>query len=175
MIKIQELRDRFTYNENTGSLVYRKTCGSLRVGTEAGHVYREKKTINGLYYVKVIVQGQSLLAHRICWAHYHGEWPDGQLDHINRDGTDNSINNLRLSTASQNQWNTSRSLANTSGFKGVTKSKTRGRWMARIRQYNKLIQIGTFASKQEAAHEYDVRAAELFGSFAGLNYKRPVL
>src|SRR3546814_6128350 len=37
------------------------------------------------------VKGIPLLAHRVAWAIHYGEWPNGQIDHINGDPSDNRI------------------------------------------------------------------------------------
>ena len=46
-------------------------------------------------YCKGRVDGIELKAHRVVWAHFHGMWPIGEIDHINRVRDDNRIVNLR--------------------------------------------------------------------------------
>ena len=49
------------------------------------------------------------LVHRIVWEAFNGKIPEGHMiDHINRDKTDNRIENLRVVTRSQNVHNSIR-------------------------------------------------------------------
>jgi len=89
------------------------------------------------------------------------------LDHINRDRVDNQKKNLRIATTAQNQHNAGMWRHNTSGYKGVTGK--RGKWWARIRVGKKIINLGMFDSKEDAARAYDVSAVKLRGEFACTN------
>lgn len=60
------------------------------------------------------------LAHRLAWFYVHGEWPEHEIDHINRDRADNRISNLRLATRTLNSWNTAGNIAQSfSGQKNI--------------------------------------------------------
>ena len=55
-------------------------------------------------YLIVKVKGKQFKAHRIVWLLNYGELPNGEIDHINRNKTDNRIENLRIATREiQNQ------------------------------------------------------------------------
>lgn len=47
-------------------------------------------------YLSYEFQKKQILAHRLAWFCYHGEVPNGIIDHINGDCYDNSISNLRV-------------------------------------------------------------------------------
>lgn len=88
-------------------------------------------------------------AHRACFAIYHGAMPDGDIDHINRNRSDNRIANLRAVSESQNCRNQKRRKNNKSGVTGV---RRRGRsWEAYIRHDGRNIRLGTFPSLRLAA------------------------
>lgn len=95
-----------------------------------------------------------------------GRWP--LVDHRNGNGLDNRRSNLRLATQAQNMSNRGRPTNNTSGYKGVSAGRLGG-WRAYITSRGKRLDIGTFASKEEAAEAYNAKALELHGEFARLN------
>lgn len=93
--------------------------------------------------------------------------PDGMFtDHINGNSLDNRKQNLRICSLSQNQQNKKKSPINTSGYKGVTWNKKAKKWQAQIGLDYKLIYIGLFSSKIDAAKAYDVKSEELHGKFS---------
>lgn len=89
-------------------------------------------------------------AHRVAWALYYGEWPKGQIDHINGDRSDNRIVNLRVVTPLENRRNQRLSRRNSSGFHGVSWCATRGKWRATINVEGSCVVLGRFTSKDEA-------------------------
>ncbi len=90
------------------------------------------------------------------------------VDHIDRDTLNNSRDNLRLATKSDNGRNRGKPSNNTSGFKGVSWCRRDKKWKANIRvspkgPYNFL---GRFENKEDAAKEYDRAALKYHGVFA---------
>lgn len=71
-------------------------------------------------------------AHRVAWAIYYGEWPSGELDHINGNPADNRIENLRMVTRTENARNASMHADNRSGFAGVSWNKRTRKWTATL-------------------------------------------
>lgn len=102
----------------------------------------------------------------MAWAIHHGEWPDGEIDHINMKRDDNRIANLRLATSSDNRMNSGRQENNTSGMKGVYWKKARGKWMSQIQVASKQIFLGRYATKAEAHAAYCEAAKKYHGEFA---------
>lgn len=92
---------------------------------------------------------------------------DETIDHRDANGLNNTRENLRHCTQSENIGNSRIGSRNSSGFKGVSMDKRRGTWRARIanRQVG-----GAFATAQEAARAYDTAAFEKWGNFARLNF-----
>lgn len=88
------------------------------------------------------------------------------FDHKDQDFRNNQKDNLRECTRSQNNSNTI--YYNSHGFRGVSKNKRR--WRAVITFNKKRINIGSFKTKEEAARAYDIKARELYGEFAILNF-----
>lgn len=100
--------------------------------------------------------------HRALWEKWTGKKPF-QLDHKNGDGLDNRRENIRSATSSQNIGNTGRNSSNTSGYKGVSWLKSRGKWVAKIGQTRHL---GYFDTPEEAHAAYVVAAKARHGEFA---------
>jgi len=89
-------------------------------------------------------------AHRVAWALHYGEWPAGQIDHINGDRRDNRISNLRHVSNQENAKNAKMPVTNTSGYVGVYRYEPRNKWRAAIGVSGKVKTIGYFDSKEEA-------------------------
>ena len=74
----------------------------------------------GAEYWKVHVFGKQYYVHRLVWAIERGIVPDGmQIDHINGNGMDNRIENLRPVTDAINSRNQRRMNRNKTGVLGV--------------------------------------------------------
>ena len=107
--------------------------------------------------------GHRHMSHRLVWALHHGDPGDYQIDHKDRDRTNNTIGNLRLATPQQNQHNRT-NYAGKSLFKGVGQHPN-GRWRARLDG----VVIGYYSTEEEAALAYNEAALKLHGEFAVLN------
>ena len=101
-------------------------------------------------YRRVSIQGKSTGAHRVAWFLHYGKWPDGFIDHINHDRSDNRIGNLRLVSRSDNARNQKLHSHNVSGFNGVSYHKKRQEWRAVIQVDGKKKWVGAFKTKGEA-------------------------
>jgi hypothetical protein len=93
-----------------------------------------------------------------------------EVDHINHDTLDNRRVNLRIVTHQQNQFNQKPQKSGSSKYKGVHWSSKKKRWRAQIMLNKNRMYIGTFIDEVEAAKAYDLKAKELFGAYAYLNF-----
>lgn len=78
-----------------------------------------------------------------------------EIDHINRSGLDNRLNNLRICTRSQNQHNR-RKQQSSSVYKGVYWKKSANRWCSQIQVDRKNIFLGYFSNEKDASGAYIV-------------------
>lgn len=99
-------------------------------------------------------------AHRVAWAIVHGAWPDGEIDHINGNPSDNRISNLRVVDAATNNRNLGRRSDNQTGVSGVSFHAKSGRWHARIREAGRFKHLGSFTTKAEAVDARRVAEVE---------------
>lgn len=98
-------------------------------------------------YHQISVFNQKYVAHRIAWLLSFGDWPAGQIDHVNGDRLDNRLANLRVCSISGNAQN--RGGNETTGTKAH-----RGRWVSRIKADGVTYHLGSFASRAEAHAAY---------------------
>jgi AP2 domain len=93
-----------------------------------------------------------------------------KIDHIDHDTLFNVRRNLRVCTSSQNQHSQKKRVGCSSQYKGVCWDKSNCKWNARIMNSNHKFLLGNFKDEEDAARSYDVKARELFGEFAYLNF-----
>lgn len=92
-------------------------------------------------------------------------------DHIDGDGLNNTCENLRLATHSQQMRNRRIMRCNTLGFVGV--AKRHRCWSAYIWVEGRNRYLGSFATPEDAARAYDAALRELNTPFARYNFPRP--
>lgn len=114
-------------------------------------------------YIKT---GNNLSMHRIVMERVLGvPIPKGYcVDHRNRNGLDNTRENLRLATQSQNLANSNTRRTNSTGLKGVT--RLGNRFFSRITVNGKYFHLGSFGTPEEAHNAYVAAAKEHHGEFA---------
>ena len=93
--------------------------------------------------------------------------PEGMyVDHIDRNKLNNTRDNLRTCTRTQNQANKCKRKDNTSGMKGVSWHKESRKWRATMTVDRKHVNVGYFRSKEDAYNAYIKKSKELYGEFA---------
>lgn len=115
--------------------------------------------------------------HRIIYAIAQGKWPSQNelVDHRDRDRKFNNDSNLRIATKAQNYFNAAKRSDNSSGFKGVSFHKRRGKWLAQCQLRTAPCGKRTttlhkfFDTPEEAADCYDRHIKKHFGEFAVTN------
>lgn len=157
------------YDPNSGQLRWRfcswktKAWNKKYAGIIAGS--RKYRIDGNKGAIEVKSGGVTRAAHRLIWEMLNGPIPDGfEIDHVNGDPFDNRIQNIRLATPSQNQWNKGVQSNNTSGYKGV--SKNGSGWRIAIQLNGITKRMGGFRSAEEAAAAYAKLAKENHGAFA---------
>ena len=113
-------------------------------------------------YYRFSYKGSRYLSHRVVWA-LHGNDQATDVDHINRDRTDNRIENLRAASTAENAFNQVKSVRPASGVRGVYWGA--GVWYSCIRANGV---THRFSSKDRQAVEDWAKAKreELHGQYA---------
>ena len=115
-------------------------------------------SISAQGYLRTCINYKSYKLHRLIFMMFYGYMPV-EIDHVNGNKTDNRIENLREVSHSQNEWNKSKTVRNTTGIKNITFEN--GKWRVRIGANNKTINVGVFDNlelaelvAQEARNKY---------------------
>ena len=115
---------------------YCRSCAKTRHGTKDIRLKRHKKSVcNICGFVPV----------------HHCQL---DVDHIDGNGLNCKKENLREATPNQNMMNSRKRIDNSSGHKGVSWSKSAGKWEAYIRNGGKKLYLGIFEDINEASIAY---------------------
>ena len=97
---------------------------------------------------------------------------DETVDHIDGNGLNNDLSNLRICTHLENMRNrVKKKTPSSSKYKGVTFNKRKNKWQAKTTINYKTIHLGYYSDEVEAAKAYDNFTKEKFGNFAKPNFK----
>jgi len=140
---ISEFLKHFIYNPDTGELTWRIDKRPAKSGDYAG-------TVNHDGYRKVMLFKKYYSVHRVAWAMTYGDWPIGEVDHIDGDRLNNRLENLRDTTHRGNSQN--RQAHRKGHLVGTTRVKHG--WQSSITINYKRMHLGIFASEQEAHSAY---------------------
>lgn len=96
--------------------------------------------------------------------------PKGKCtDHKDRNGLNNTRENLRESTIQENNRNATKQRNNTTGYRGVDYNKDHKSFRARININRKSVYCRYFKTAEQAAIAYNEAALKYFGEYANLN------
>lgn len=158
------LVDLLHYDEEAGEFFWRKdgargARGHVKAGKRAGSLHRSSG------YRMLKINGRRYSEHRLAWFYVHGQWPAGDLDHVDGARANNRIVNLREASRSQNIFN-SKLVRSSSGVRGVTWNKRERRWKANLKKDQQVIHLGTFETLPDAIAARAEAAKRHFGDFA---------
>lgn len=101
--------------------------------------------------------------HRLAWLYMTGEWPTDEIDHRDRDPSNNRWSNLREATHKQNLSNQGIHSNNRLGIRGVEKHGKRFR--AYLGVEGKKVILGWFDTAEEAGAARDAAGRDMRGEF----------
>jgi hypothetical protein len=139
---MQELiEDALTYDPDTGMFKWLNNYRKHDRGWFRG--YRNK-----LGYFIIRVNGKLWLAHRLAWYLMKGQEAPEVIDHIDRNPSNNKLDNLRAVTQRENLLNSERS----DKAKHVYKLPSK-RWASYIDYKGKRTHLGVFDTEEEATEK----------------------
>lgn len=161
--------DYFTYDAETGNLIWKIRSDTTPQwnGRYSGKIAGHSQGVGAGTAVYVRVHNKMYRAHRIVWEMRHGPIPSGMLvDHVDGDYENNRLPNLRMANSRQNGNNRTEQKNNSTGLKGVSYDRGRGKYVAQIRANGKTTQLGRYTTKSMAAVVYAKASIRLHGVFS---------
>jgi len=131
------------------------------------------KTKSGYYACRTFNENgirHTELLHRVILASLLGRLLEKgeECDHVNGNTLDNTRNNLRLASHSQNTRNRKTNANSTTGIKGVWWNKKDMKWQAGITVDGKLHYLGRFSNVEDAKKAYEQASKKFHGDFGRL-------
>jgi len=119
-----------------------------------------KKSIDSKGYYKINLYknkiGKTFRIHRLIGLHFIPN-PNNKpfIDHVDNNIINNSIDNLRWTTNTENQQNQIKQKNCSSNYKGISFIKCRNKWSVKININKKSIWLGYFDDEKEGAEKYN--------------------
>lgn len=152
------LKELLHYDPETGHFTWLVARGRSSANSRAG-------TPHSHGYLHTQIDGSRRYNHQLAFLYMTGEAPP-EVDHINRDKSDNRWHNLRPASRRDNMGNVGRQSNNTSGHRGVTWYKRYAKWRASGKRDGLPVHLGYFNSLEEAAAVAQKWREDNFGVFA---------
>lgn len=150
----EKLNEIFEYNPTTGDVFkrpYIDKMGRYQTRYSKDPIRNTLMNHGGKSYYRTTMSGSTkeFLLHRIIFKMVYGLEPEN-IDHIDGNGLNNKLENLRASDPVSNHQNVRKSTRNTSGVVGVSLTQDKRRWRVRIKVGKKQLQLGEFVNFDEA-------------------------
>lgn len=163
LITAEELRSLFSYDPDTGEFTRIKLNGTKRnrwkPGTPVG-------TLSPDGYIRIWISRHLYVAQRLAFLYVTGRWPHPEVDHWDRNRSNNRWVNLREATYGQNRTNKPVQKNSATGVKGVSQCSRTDKWVAFIQVAKKSVYLGRYDTIPEAAKAYKDAAEKFYGEFA---------
>lgn len=165
IFKVKKLRANKEFEvilDSKGLELFNKFNWSVRINKNVFYLYRcilfKRKPIRTIHFHREVL---GISDNKVL------------IDHINHNGLDNRLTNLRICSHSQNTANTRKIINKSSKYKGVSWHRKNKMWTARVRKFRNL-NIGSFDSEKKAAMAYDYFAIKAFGDFSHTNFNKEI-
>lgn len=163
MITQQRLKSQISYCPETGIFTWIVAKKGVSKGKECGRISKQHG------YKDIHIDGKFYRAHQLAFLYMNGVFANSEIDHINRNRSDNRWDNLRVCTKSQNAANVGLKKSNTTGAKGVVWDKDRNKWRVQIRINGVKKNLGRFDNFEDAVKVSENALKKQFGEFNPAN------
>lgn len=136
----------------------------------SGEVYNKKGVSVGSYtrrYGRLHTKYGTVNMARLLWFFHYGEWPEGEIDHIDGDTHNNRIANLRHCSRSENAKNRGTYSSSKTGVKGVYIKD--GKFVSSIQNEGSRYYLGSYNTIEEASAAYSSASLLLHKQFSRNN------
>lgn len=157
---IKILSNILDYDANSGVFTWKTGRGRYNgiKGKRAGSLRKDG-------YRQIKIEGKYHKEHRLAWYIVFGVMPKCEIDHINGNRADNSINNLREATKSENAHNRKVNDNSTTKIKGVSFHKLTGKYQATIMHKRISYYLGLYLTSADAENAVRTKREQLHGNY----------
>lgn len=146
----ERLKELLHYDPKTGAFVWRhRILSQGRISRLSGKVAGSVNKATG--YRQIGIDGKRYYASRLAWLYMEGYSPEREVDHRDRIRHNDKWKNLRHVSHQCNLRNCKLSKNNKTGITGVIPTPSGKKFEAYITVGEKLIRLGRFATKLDAA------------------------
>lgn len=163
----ERLKEVLHYCPETGIFTWKVQAGRNQPGSVAGTLRQDG-------YIRIQIEGDRRYASHWAWLYMTGELPDDEVDHEDRNRSNNAWTNLRPATKSQNCANRPNHMSKSGLPRGVAR---RGKkFVAQMRVKGETRYLGIFETPDMAHEAYKAEALREFGEYSVLaaNDNEPV-
>ena len=161
----KKAKEFLDYNSEDGVFIRKSSRGGQPKGFVA-----DNKHHSGYMYIHISIngKGKNISSHRLAWYFVYGYLPNN-IDHIDMNRSNNSIDNLRDCSASQNNMNRDNQSNNTTGVKGVYWHKRDKKWTVSININKKQKHLCSTKNFEYACHVRKEAEIKHYGDFMRCN------
>lgn len=145
------LLEVISYDQETGIFYRRASRFPAQIGKPTG-------CLDSTRYVRIYVDGYAYLAHRLAVFYVTGQWPDGEVDHMDGKRGNNVYSNLRDASTRMNTENlreaTSKSIVGVLGVSHSGKTRYRAQICTVFAGHQVRLYLGSYTTEQEAHAVY---------------------
>jgi hypothetical protein len=154
-LNVKTVKHLFEYKD--GNLYWKNPVKKQKIGKVVGFD-------SGNGYKRVDIKGKQYGVHRIVFLMHHGYLPK-MIDHIDGNGANNAIENLRETDSSTNNFNSVYKDENKSGYRNVFYNKDRNKWTIYITINKKTKFFGSYDDVELAGLVADEARRKYHGEF----------